>query len=274
MPRSRNIKPGFFKNEYLGVLDPLARLLFEGLWCLADREGRLEDRPLKIKAEILPYDNCDVDQLLNDLAAPKGELIERYEVDGEKYIQVINFKTHQNPHVKEAKSTIPPPDMEHSGNSTGQAPDEPDKSTGQEQDEHEENPADSLLLIPDIHAIKAKYISLCSIHAREEPEDNLDEVDELLLKRRYAYPDLEWWEAYFDRVFMSDFLMKRKNGTGGWRFTLKWLLENMDEVLSGKYDLDAAKPEMFEDTSPESTWRGLVADLRQQEIMAGKFGGG
>jgi len=36
----------------------LARLLYPGLWMLADREGRLEDRPLRIKAEILPYDTC------------------------------------------------------------------------------------------------------------------------------------------------------------------------------------------------------------------------
>lgn len=66
MARARNIKPGLFKNEVLGVADPLYTLLFEGLWVLADREGRLEDRPLRIKAEILPYrDGIDVDAMLN-----------------------------------------------------------------------------------------------------------------------------------------------------------------------------------------------------------------
>ena len=39
MSRSRNIKPGFFKNEHLAECQPLARLLFIGLWTLADREG-------------------------------------------------------------------------------------------------------------------------------------------------------------------------------------------------------------------------------------------
>ncbi len=53
--RARNIKPGFFKNEHLGTADPIVALLFEGLWLLADRDGRLEDRPLRIKAEIFPY---------------------------------------------------------------------------------------------------------------------------------------------------------------------------------------------------------------------------
>ena len=104
--RSRNIKPGFFKNEILGVLDPLARILFSGLWCMADREGRLEDRPLRIKIEVLPYDNCDVDDLLKGLQ--ENGFIQRYEVNGEGYIQIVNFLKHQNPHIREKASEIPP----------------------------------------------------------------------------------------------------------------------------------------------------------------------
>ena len=53
MARARNIKPGFFDNETLGELPALTRLLFIGLWCLADREGRLQDRPKRIKKELL-----------------------------------------------------------------------------------------------------------------------------------------------------------------------------------------------------------------------------
>ena len=105
--RARIIKPGFFKNEYLGELDPLARLFFSGTWCLADKEGRLEDRPKKLKAEILPYDNCDAEEIVQSLT-DKGFYI-RYEVNGNRYIQIANFKEHQNPHPKEAPSLIPPP---------------------------------------------------------------------------------------------------------------------------------------------------------------------
>jgi hypothetical protein len=65
--RSRNVKPGFFKNDLLATIHPLGRILFIGLWCLSDREGRLEERPKKIKAEVLPYDRCDVPKLLRDL---------------------------------------------------------------------------------------------------------------------------------------------------------------------------------------------------------------
>jgi hypothetical protein len=106
MMRARNIKPGFFKNEELAEIEPLGRILYEGLWCMSDREGRLEDRPKKIKAEILPYDDCDVDALLDQLAIHK--FITRYEAGGERYIWIIKFKVHQNPHKKEPASTIPP----------------------------------------------------------------------------------------------------------------------------------------------------------------------
>lgn len=105
--RTRNIKPGFFKNEYLSECDPLARILFEGLWCLADREGRLEDRPKRIKNEILPYDDCNVDELLNQLANNKEKFIIRYEIHGDKYIQITNFMKHNNPHKNEMPSEIP-----------------------------------------------------------------------------------------------------------------------------------------------------------------------
>jgi hypothetical protein len=49
MARSRNIKPGFFTNDELAECHPLGRLLFAGLWTIADKEGRLDDRPKKLK---------------------------------------------------------------------------------------------------------------------------------------------------------------------------------------------------------------------------------
>lgn len=107
MARARSIKPGFFINDELAEVEPLGRILFAGLWVIADKEGRIEDRPKKIKAEILPYDGCDVDALLNSLA--DHGFILRYEVAGKKCVQVINFVKHQNPHPKEAPSELPEP---------------------------------------------------------------------------------------------------------------------------------------------------------------------
>jgi hypothetical protein len=109
MARSRNIKPSFFTNDALAECHPLARLLFIGLWTVADRDGRLEDRPKKIRAEVLPYDDCDVDNLLKSLH--QSGFIIRYAQNNSHYIQIVNFTKHQNPHIKEQASTIPAPDM-------------------------------------------------------------------------------------------------------------------------------------------------------------------
>jgi hypothetical protein len=106
--RSRNIKPGLYKNEALASLSFAARYLFAGLPCMADRRGRLEDRPLKIKAEFFPMDSIDVDALLNELNNADDDLIIRYESNGKRYIQICNFEKHQHPHLKEVESVIPP----------------------------------------------------------------------------------------------------------------------------------------------------------------------
>jgi hypothetical protein len=109
MARARNIKPGLFKNEILGVADPLYTLLFEGLWLLADRAGRLEDRPLRIKAEVFPYrEGLDVVSMLSWLEA--HGFILRYSSNGLALIQITEFAKHQNPHKNEPDSIYPPPD--------------------------------------------------------------------------------------------------------------------------------------------------------------------
>ncbi len=137
MARARNIKPAFFLNEDLAEIDPLGRLLFIGLWCLADRAGRLEDRPKRIKIELLPCDHCDVDTLLQDLH--DHALIQRYTVGDQRLIQVTNFAKHQSPHHQERPSRLPAPtSFEANGDRTrgrpkanpGFIPDKPQASPG------------------------------------------------------------------------------------------------------------------------------------------------
>jgi hypothetical protein len=116
MARARLLKPGFFKNEELARLSPLHRLLFAGLWTLADREGRLEDRPERIKVELFPYEtdisSATVDAMCSELHI--GAFILRYGVRGgvdrvTRYIALPTFLEHQTPHHREPASRIPPP---------------------------------------------------------------------------------------------------------------------------------------------------------------------
>lgn len=107
MSRSRNIKPGFFKNDLLVALPFEVRLLFIGLWTEADRAGRLEDRPLKIRMSVFPADNVDVEAGLQALHG--AGFIHRYQAGEIKCIQILAWDKHQNPHCKEAASTLPTP---------------------------------------------------------------------------------------------------------------------------------------------------------------------
>jgi hypothetical protein len=105
MARARNIKPGFFKNEDLAECSPWARLCFAGLWILADRSGRLQDRPRKIKGELFAFDSIEVEPLLVELH--RRGFIDRYVADNVAVIQVVTFEKHQNPHHREVDSVLP-----------------------------------------------------------------------------------------------------------------------------------------------------------------------
>lgn len=136
--RSRNLKPGIFKNELLAPADPLYTVIFEGLWCMADREGRLDDKPVKIHIEVNPCRPFETTERSLAWLAENGFIL-RYEVGQSRYIQVITFKDHQNPHQKETASKIPAPES-----STGNAPVESGASTRQAPDKNQCSPADSL----------------------------------------------------------------------------------------------------------------------------------
>lgn len=102
MARIRTIKPDFFKDEVIAEMKAPSRLLYIGLWILADREGRMADKPNRIKIEIFPYEKINVDAILNELH--EREFISRYEKNGIKIIQIKSFHRHQIPGRDEPQS--------------------------------------------------------------------------------------------------------------------------------------------------------------------------
>lgn len=108
MPRIRYLKPDFFLDEDIAELPHSHRLAFQGLWCYADREGRLEDSPRKLKALIFPYEEIDMNKVLDDLT--KKPFIHRYKTEKKGFIQILTFTKHQRPHHTEKHSEIPAPE--------------------------------------------------------------------------------------------------------------------------------------------------------------------
>lgn len=142
--RARNIKPGFYKNEALSECSAWARLLYPGLWMLADRKGCLEYRPKRWKAELFPYDSLDTVSLAEELE--HNGLIVRYSVNGIEYVWIPRFLEHQNPHKNEPDSDIPP---FQAGGKPDEAQPLPERSSNyaSAHEMAQTNPADSL--IPD-----------------------------------------------------------------------------------------------------------------------------
>jgi hypothetical protein len=192
LARARNIKPGFFSNDELVELPFEGRLLFIGLWTIADREGRLLDRPKKIKMDLFPGDGVDIDALLTQLA--ERGFIWRYEAEGMRCIQVINWHKHQNPHVKEAPSALPEPCDRR--DETGRAPDKHGANTVQalEIPERAGLIPDSLNLIPDSGFLIPDSLPIATADAAANKTPS---------RRRAAKPaeapnplNLETWKAY------------------------------------------------------------------------------
>lgn len=109
--RIRTIKPGFWLHEGLAALSPMHRLLFIGLWQLADKEGRMACRPGRIRAALFPYDKAiDLEELIRDLE--DAGLVQLYadpEDLEDSLLAIPGFGEHQRPHPKEPKSSLPPP---------------------------------------------------------------------------------------------------------------------------------------------------------------------
>lgn len=115
MARIRLINPDAPHDEAVAALSMAARVVWAYLPCHADREGRLLDKPFKLKLAILPIDQVDMDALLGELS--DAGLIVRYEVDGYRLIQIRSFSKYQTPHRHEQESKLPvvPPTLGRKG---------------------------------------------------------------------------------------------------------------------------------------------------------------
>lgn len=255
MARARNIKPAFFTNELLGTEDPMVSLTFAGLWCLADKVGILEDRPLRVKAELFPYrEKLDVNGYLSVLA--RHGFIVRYENTGKRYIQVLNFRKHQSPHHTEkakgmpfytdAKSLI----LEGNGYATV-------SESLVNSEELVPERSDSLipdLLIPDSLILKSSCNQAAPDNAKApavpfqkimdaycQALPNLPQPQAMTEKRKTALRGIwrefekchadDFWQRYFAYVGKSDFLVGMR-GIG-----IDWLINkaNFYKVIEGNY---------------------------------------
>lgn len=83
------LDPELFSDDRLAQCSSFGLTLYMGLLCSCDVEGRLEDRPAKIKAKLFPYFDVNVNEVLT-LLSTQGFII-RYRSGGHDVIQIVGF---------------------------------------------------------------------------------------------------------------------------------------------------------------------------------------
>lgn len=105
--RRREISPGFWKDERIWKLSHEAKLLYLGLTQIADREGRLLDKPFEIGVEVWPWAPMEAGRLIDEIVAVG--LVARYAVGDLACLSYPRaaWKRHQRPHPNEQPSRLP-----------------------------------------------------------------------------------------------------------------------------------------------------------------------
>ena len=223
MARARNIKPGFFINDDLGDIEPLGRLLFVGMWTIADYKGDFEWREKRVKAQLLPYDNCDITKLAINL--DQSGFIRFYSVQDKLYCRVVNFCTHQNPHKNERDKGSEIPAFNEK---TRQAIDFNTLTINLDQSRLKRNdsasdPADSLNLIPDSFTPKPETGNLIP--------DTLDAYDAMNQKQNLVSEETDVCLSPFER-FWDAYGKKEKRKACEKKWKSKKLDSMIDRILA------------------------------------------
>lgn len=270
MARIRALKIGFFKNERLAELTPWHRLLFEGLWLLADKDGRLEDRPKRIKGELFPYDDgLDVSAMLQDLARGPDPFIYRYIIDGAAYIAIRKFAEHQRPHGSEPESLIPEPpewvtdpgnaQQNRDGGET--SPPRHTSSSAQTSSTDGRKQGNGIWVMGNGNGVPPATAEEKPVQPAYTPEDlvglwnALAEIDPQIARVKQLTPDrrkkarkrlsersFEEWREVVAKIGASDFcrglVQARDPDHKPWVASFDWLLkpDSAVKVLEGKYD--------------------------------------
>jgi hypothetical protein len=224
--RIRSIKPEFPQSESIGRLSRDARLLFVMIWTIADDAGRARAASRMLASLLYPYDDDApslIDGWLDELE--RHDCIRRYEVDGSRYLEIVNWLKHQkidHPSI----SRLPP----FSGKlaspreaSRSLAPDLGPRTLDQDLGEGEQAPA-APTPTPSVSSKGSKAKTLCRISDNWKPTEldishakgqGLD--DEQIAHTANKFRD-HWLQA-------ADNKGKKKDWEAAWR---TWVTNEID----------------------------------------------
>lgn len=102
------IDPSIWQSEDFGKLSTLAKLVFIGLFSLADDEGKGRCNPVYLKSTLFPYEegirSADIDKTLSEISSNMSVVL--YSCNGSNYYSLYNWNTWQKID-KPSESKIP-----------------------------------------------------------------------------------------------------------------------------------------------------------------------
>lgn len=97
MARKRMIDPNIWQSEDFSKLSTLGKLVFIGLFSLADDEGRGRCNPVYLKSTLFPYEegirSADIDKTLSEISSNMSVIF--YSCDGSSYYSLYNWNIWQ-----------------------------------------------------------------------------------------------------------------------------------------------------------------------------------
>lgn len=239
MARIRTLKPEFWTDEKVVDLSFAARLLFIGLWNLCDDHGRMEYSAKRIKLQIFPADRVDIAKICAELRGKS--MIQIYESEGHEYLEVLNFRKHQQIKDGNRPSRFPDPpcaDLRASAQNFAQNSQEGKGKEGKGKDQGREGKggAQESALTPLSELFNARCPNLPRV---KEVSKGRREKERIRLEE---HPDLTWWAVVFDKMNGSKFCCGQNER--GWTATFDWIIANDGNALKvyeGKYDNREAK---------------------------------
>lgn len=230
MARKRMIDPNIWQSEDFGKLSNLAKIVFIGLFSLADDEGRGRANPVYLRTTLFPYNedmrSADIEKALFEISSNMSVVF--YSCDGNSYYSLLSWYTFQK--IDRATDSKLPAFEENNleiqrlfvDNSTSNkrvfAPNKKEDNKKEKEDKRIE--------------IKEIYNTTCT---------NLPQIQKLTDKRNNAIDKflkdftIDQFKQICKIANSSDFLIG-KNDTG-WKADFDFLMriDKATNVLEGKY---------------------------------------
>lgn len=223
MSRRRMIDPEFFLDEDLAKLSPHARLLYIGSWTIADDNTfTFPHRPEWIKAQIFPYENVKITQLLHELVSKEKFIIFK-NGDEKEYIFIKNMHKHQRIE-KPSKQKYPAYSENSRGIVTDYSENTPAKDKLSKEKIREVN-----VYVDFEKQVHQQWNQFCDKHPSLSKIKEITESRRKHLKERFGSESFRGFEALLKLIEQQPFLIKGNPNNPehkDWKVSFDWLIEN------------------------------------------------